>query len=93
MRSLALAIGIAGLLLAAGPACAQWQYTDAKGTIRVSQYRLYVPADLRDEAVWIGPTGIGKPALSEAQRELRRRDEAYRRIRDSEVWRISPFRK
>ena len=36
------------LLLLAGQADAQWRYTDDKGTSRVTQYRIDIPADLRD---------------------------------------------
>lgn len=89
MRQLALVVGLgAGLLLAARPGHAQWQYTDATGAPRVAQYKLYVPASSRDAAVWIGPTGVGKPGLSEAQREAKRREEAYRRIGEAQLQRL-----
>jgi len=75
----AVAMGLsAGILLVAGQADAQYQYTDAKGVSKVVQYKLDVPATYRDAAVWIGPTGIGKPALSEEARQTKRRDDAYR---------------
>lgn len=75
----AVATGLgAGILLVAGEADAQYRYTDAKGASKVAQYKLDVPAAYRDAAVWIGPTGIGKPALSEAARETKRRDDIYR---------------
>lgn len=86
---LAFALGT-GLLLAVAPAHAQWQYRDAKGTSRVSQYKLDVPRGHRDEAVWIGPVGIGKPALSEAQRQARQREAAYRRLGEEQQRRLAP---
>ena len=59
---------------------AQYRYTDDKGVTKVTQYKLDVPAPYRDAAVWIGQTGVGKPALSEEQRRAKQRDDAYRRI-------------
>lgn len=47
----------AGILLVAGHADAQYQYTDDKGVKKVVQYKLDVPAPHRDSAIWIGPTG------------------------------------
>jgi hypothetical protein len=89
MSRLALFLGLgAALLLAPRPGHAQWQYTDGTGTTKVSQYKLYVPAGSRDAAVWIGPTGIGKPGLSEAQREAKRREEAYRSIGEAQLRRL-----
>ena len=70
----------AGIVLVAGPAGAQYRYTDDKGVSKVTQYKLHVPAPFRDAAVWIGPTGVGHPALSEEQRQWKRRDDEYRRI-------------
>ena len=76
---LAVATGLgAGILLVAGAADAQYRYTDAAGVSKVAQYKLDIPAPYRDAAVWIGPTGIGKPALSEEARQTKRRDEIYR---------------
>jgi hypothetical protein len=91
-QPLRFAVGVAlgaGIVLVAGPADAQYRYTDDKGVSRVSQYKLDVPPRHRDGAVWIGPTGIGKPALSEDQRRAKQRDDAYRRIGDaaSRRWR------
>jgi hypothetical protein len=75
----AVAMGLgAGILLVAGQVDAQYQYTDAKGVSKVVQYKLDVPATYRDAAVWIGPTGIGKPALSEAARQTKQREDTYR---------------
>lgn len=76
----------AGLLLvglAAGPASAQYRYTDDKGVIRTTQYKVDVPAPRRDAAVWIGPTGVGIPALSEEARKTKQRDDAIRRVGNS----------
>lgn len=68
MKRLAMAVALGtGLLLLAGPAHAQWRYTDGKGVSRVTQYKLDVPVPYRDAAEWIGPVGIGKPALSADQ--------------------------
>ena len=64
--AMAVALGL-GLLLAAGQADAQWRYTDDKGASRVTQYKIDVPEPHRDAAEWIGPVGIGKPALSADQ--------------------------
>ncbi|MEX2224759.1 MAG: hypothetical protein WEG40_23500 [Candidatus Rokuibacteriota bacterium] len=78
---LAVVMGFgAGILLVAGPVDAQYRYMDNKGASKVVQYKLDVPGPYREAAVWIGPTGIGKPALSEAQRQAKRREDAYRRI-------------
>jgi hypothetical protein len=66
------------ILLVAGEAGAQYRYADADGVSKVVQYKLDVPADYRDTAVWIGPTGIGQPALSDGARETKRRDDLYR---------------
>ena len=75
----AVAMGLStGILLVAGQVDAQYQYTDAKGVSKVVQYKLDVPATYRDAAVWIGPTGIGKPALSEEARQTKRREDTYR---------------
>jgi hypothetical protein len=86
---LVLAVGIAtASVVGPGPAHAQWQYTDASGATKVEQYKLYVPAGYRDAAVWIGPIGIGRPGLSEAQRQARQREEAYRRIGEAQLRRL-----
>lgn len=81
MRRFVVVVGLAaGILFGAGQASAQYQYTDDKGVTKVTQYKLYVSAPYRDTAVWIGKTGIGHPALSDEQRKIRLRDDAYRRI-------------
>lgn len=81
MRRVVMAAVVgAGILLFGAPADAQYRYVDDKGQSRVTQYMLHVPVAHRDTAVWIGPTGIGKPGLSEAQREAKQRENAYRRI-------------
>lgn len=67
-----------GIALAAGQAGAQYRYSDADGVSKVVQYKLDVPADYRDAAVWIGPTGVGQPALSDGARETKRRDDLHR---------------
>ena len=58
----------------------RWRYTDGKGVTRVTQYRINVPADHRDAAEWIGPVGVGKPALSAEQIRVAQHWEALRRI-------------
>jgi hypothetical protein len=70
----------AAIVLVAGQVSAQYRYTDDKGVSKVTQYKLHVPAPYRDGAVWIGPTGVGHPDLSEEQRQWKRRENAYRRI-------------
>ncbi|MGH7317724.1 MAG: hypothetical protein ACREJS_15860 [Candidatus Rokuibacteriota bacterium] len=81
MKRFAMAVGLsAGLLLLAGQADAQWRYTDDKGASKVTQYKLHVPAPYRDAAEWIGPIGIGKPALSADQIRATQRWDAIRRI-------------
>jgi hypothetical protein len=80
MKRLVIAVGLgAASLLGAGQVDAQYRYTDDKGVSKVTQYKLDVPAPYRDAAVWIGQTGVGKPALSEEQRKAKQRDDAYRR--------------
>jgi hypothetical protein len=87
MKRVVIAAGLgAGILLAAGQVDAQYRYTDAKGVSKVAQYKLDVPAPYRDAAVWVGPTGIGKPALSEEQRQVKRR-EAAELERQRRLWR------
>lgn len=84
---LVIAIGLsAGIVLVAGQVDAQYRYADDKGVSKVAQYKLDVPAPYRDAAVWIGPTGIGKPALSEEQRQVRQR-EAVDLERQQRLWR------
>jgi hypothetical protein len=81
MTRLTMAVGLgAGLLLLVGQADAQWRYTDDKGVSRVTQYKIDVPAPQRDAAEWIGPVGIGKPALSEEQLRAARHWEAVQRL-------------
>lgn len=81
MTRFAMAVGLgAGLLLLAGQADAQWRYTDNKGASKVTQYKLDVPVPYRDAAEWIGPIGIGKPALSADQLAAVQRWEAIQRI-------------
>lgn len=76
---IAVATGLGvGILLVAGEAGAQYQYTDAKGVSKVVPYKLDVPTQYRDSAVWIGPTGVGHPALSDGARETKRREDLYR---------------
>lgn len=75
----AVALGLgAGIPLVAGEAGAQYRYADTDGVSKVVQYKLDVPAAYRDAAVWIGPTGVGKPALSDGARENKRREDMYR---------------
>lgn len=86
MKRLAMvaALGL-GLLLSAGAADAQWRYTDDKGVSRVTQYKIDVPEPSRDAAEWIGPVGIGKPALSAEQLRAAQLSDAYRRIGSAEA--------
>ena len=89
----AVAAGLgAGILLVAGEAGAQYRYTDAAGASKVVQYKLDVPTPYRDAAVWIGPTGIGKPGLSEEARRTKQREDAYRRIWDADA-QLAPYKK
>ncbi len=77
MRRFVIAVGLsAGIGLVAGQVDAQYRYTDDKGVSKVAQYKLDVPAPYRAAAVWIGPIGIGKPALSEEQRQVKQREAA-----------------
>ena len=81
-----VALGVsASILFLPGQGHAQWRYTNDKGVSAVAQYKLYVPASYRDTAVWIGPTGVGKPGLSEEQRRWKQREDAYRRIGAAEA--------
>lgn len=81
MKRLAMVVGLAvGLLLLAGQADAQWRYADDKGASKVTQYKLDVPAPYRGAAEWIGPIGIGKPALSADQIRAAQRWDAVQRI-------------
>ena len=66
------------IVLAAGETSAQYRYADGDGVSRVARYKLDIPADHRETAVWIGPTGVGHPALSDGARETKRRDDLYR---------------
>jgi hypothetical protein len=84
MRAFVLTIGLgAGLLLVAGRADGQWQYADDQGATKVTQYKLDMPERYRDAAIWVGPRGVGKPALSEEARQAKRRAAEYRRIGES----------
>jgi hypothetical protein len=81
MKRFAMAVGLGvGLLLLAGQADAQWRYTDDKGASKVTQYKLDVPVPYRDAAEWIGPIGIGKPALSADQIRAAQHWDAIRRL-------------
>lgn len=93
MRRFVIAMGLsAGIVLLASSVEAQYRYTDDKGVSREAQYKLYVPAQYRDAAVWIGPTGVGKPALSEEQRRTQQRWDTYRRTGESALKSV-PYRK
>ncbi len=82
--AMAVALGL-GLLLWARQADAQWRYTDDKGASRVTQYKIDVPESSRDAAEWIGPVGIGKPALSADQIRAAQLSDALRRIGTAEA--------
>jgi hypothetical protein len=91
MRWLVLILGLGvSLLLFCGQAAAQYRYTDAKGVTKTTQYKVDIPRAHRDAAVWIGPTGIGKPGLSEDARQTRWRDGEYRRIGEASS-RLVPY--
>ena len=81
MNRFAMAVGLsAGLLVSAGQAVAQWRHTDSNDASRVTQYEIDIPLPYRDAAEWIGPIGIGKPALSADQIAAAQRGDAVRRI-------------
>jgi hypothetical protein len=80
MRFVIAIVLSAGIVFVAGQVDAQYRYTNDKGVSKITQYKLHVPASYRDVAVWIGPTGVGHPGLSEEQRQWKRREDAYRRI-------------
>jgi choline dehydrogenase-like flavoprotein len=81
MTRIATAAAVAAaLLLPAGPAGAQWRYTDDKGASRVTQYKIDVPTPHRDAAEWVGPVGVGRPALSADQIRAARLWDAIQRI-------------
>jgi hypothetical protein len=84
MKLVAMLIGV-GVLLVAQHVDAQWKYTDDKGATKVTQYKLDIPQRYRDAAVWAGPTGIGRPALSEEQQQWKQRDQVYRHLGESEA--------
>jgi hypothetical protein len=87
------------LSLTAVPVEAQYRYTNDKGVTKEAQYKLDVPEPYRDAAVWIGPTGVGKPGSSEDQRRIKERwdpvqmkaDDA-RKAADAERLRLAPVR-
>jgi hypothetical protein len=80
MRFLIAVALSAGIVLVTARVEAQYRYTDDKGVSKITQYKLHVPPPYRDAAVWIGPTGVGRPGLSEEQRQWKRREDAYHRI-------------
>jgi len=93
MRRIVAVVGVTAVVVLGGRQVdAQYRYIDDKGASKVAQYKLDVPAPYRDSAVWIGPTGVGKPALSEEQRQIRQRwgtpasrsaDDAARKAEDA----------
>ncbi len=86
MKPILTLVGLAvSLTLLAGQADAQWRYVDKNGVSRVTQYKLDVPAPYRDLAEWVGPIGIGRPALSADQLRAAQLSEANRRIIDAEA--------
>jgi hypothetical protein len=100
MGRFVIAVGLgAAVALVATPADAQYRYTDGKGVTREAQYKVDVPERYRDAAVWIGPTGVGKPGLSEEQRRIKQRwaapekkAEDARKAAEAERLRMSPAR-
>ncbi|HEY7202689.1 MAG TPA: hypothetical protein VIA61_00235 [Methylomirabilota bacterium] len=93
MRCLIVVGLVAAGVLVAGRAEAQYRYTDDRGVSKTAQYKLDVPPRYRDAAVWIGPTGVGKPALSQEQNETRQRWDIYRRIGESVSRRVPAVRR
>lgn len=73
-------VTVATLSVTVGSAEAQYRYTDDKGVTKTTQYKLDIPSAYREQAEWVGPTGIGKPGLSEEARQTKLRDDAYRRL-------------
>jgi len=71
LRLLVIALRLGAVV--AMPVAAQYRYTNDKGVTKEAQYKVDVPEPYRDAAVWIGPTGVGKPALSEDQRRIKER--------------------
>ena len=71
LRLLVIALGLGAVV--AMPAAAQYRYTNDKGVTKEAEYKVDVPEPYRDAAVWIGPTGVGKPGLSEDQRKIKER--------------------
>ena len=93
MRWLVMAVVLsAGVVLGVGQVEAQYRYTDDKGATKVKQYKLDIPESYRDSAEWIGPTGVGKPGLSEEQRQRTQRWDAYRRIGEANE-KLRPYQK
>jgi hypothetical protein len=93
MRSLVLLLGLGtSLFLFSAEANAQYKYTDDKGVTKTTQYKLDIPEVYRDAAVWVGPTGVGKPALSEEQRQWKQREDAYRRFGEANA-QLVPYKK
>jgi hypothetical protein len=58
----AVTASIGLLLVLAGSGSAQYRYTDDKGVTKTTQYKLDVPKDYRDAAVWVGATDVAGPA-------------------------------
>ena len=71
LRLLVIVLGLGAVV--ATPVAAQYRYTNDKGVTKEAQYKLDVPEPYRDAAVWVGPTGVGKPGLSEEQRKIKER--------------------
>src|SRR5260370_39870521 len=71
LRLLVIALGLGAVV--AMPVAAQYRYTNDKGVTKEAEYKVDVPEPYRDAAVWIGPTGVGKPGLREDQRKIKER--------------------
>ena len=95
LRLLVIALGLGAVV--AMPVAAQYRYTNDKGVTKEAQYKVDVPEPYRDAAVWIGPTGVGKPGLSEDQRKIKERWDPVQKKADdarnaAERLRVAPAR-
>jgi hypothetical protein len=86
MNAIKMLVGgliLGATLLLTVNADAQWSYTNDKGVSKTVQYKLDIPVDYRDGAVFVGQTGVGEPSLSTEMNRRRDLDNADRRIIDA----------